>query len=153
MPVFPGTEQPLFENWTALENNGFIESKITLYSHTGTHIDVPAHLLGDGLCLDDRHAEYFEDFPSLSEESAEWLSKFNLKGVGIDAISIDEMKSDSFKVHKIFLQKNTLVIENLWNLDSIREEYFILSILPLKNKKADGSPVRAVSIENMIPAL
>ena len=200
MPVFPGTEQPIFERPNTLEKDGFQETKITMYSHTGTHIDAPAHMLSNGPYLDDldiehfignatildfsktkiklidvdclkpyeekiKNAEfiiiktgwskywgdkkYYEDFPSLSEESAKWLSQFNLKGIGIDAISIDDMNSTTFAVHKILMPKNIIIIENLTNLDSISNEYFILSILPLKNKNADGSPVRAISIENI----
>ena len=200
MPVFPGTEQPIFENANTLEKDGFEEARITMYSHTGTHVDAPAHMFSDGPYLNDLAIEhfignatildfsnksmklidvdslkpyeekiknvefiiiktgwskywgdkkYFEDFPSLNEESAKWLSKFNLKGIGIDAISIDDINSTTFAVHKILMPKNILIIENLANLDSISSEYFILSIMPLKNKNADGSPVRAISIENM----
>jgi len=47
------------------------------------------------------------------------------------------------------MTKDIIIIENLTNLDSISKEYFILSIMPLKNKNADGSPVRAISIENI----
>lgn len=200
MPVFPGTEQPIFEKANTLEKDGFQEAKITIYSHTGTHIDAPAHMLSNGPYLDDLDIEhfignatildfsnvdmklidvnslkpyedkikkvefliiktgwskywgdkkYYEAFPSLSEEAAKWLSTFNLKGIGIDAISIDDMKSTTFAVHKILMPKNILIIENLTNLNSIINEYFILSILPLKNKNADGSPVRAIAIENI----
>jgi kynurenine formamidase len=200
MPVFPGTEQPLLEKVKALENEGYREAKISMYSHTGTHIDAPAHMLSQGPFLDDLAVEhyigkavildfstggmelidlaslkpyeekikkvefliiktgwskywgdkkYFEDFPSLSEEAAKWLSEFNLKGIGVDAASIDAIKSTTFAVHKIFLQKNILIIENLTNLDSLGKEYFVLSVLPLKNKNAEGSPVRAVSIEDL----
>lgn len=200
MPVFPGTEQPFFEKANTFEKDGFREAKITMYSHTGTHIDAPAHMLSNGPYLDNldighfignatildfsnekiklidvdslklyeekiKNVEfiilktgwskywgdkkYYEDFPSLSEESAKWLSEFNLKGIGIDAISIDDIKSTTFTVHKILLPKGIIIIENLTNLDSISKEYFILSILPLKNKNADGSPVRAISIENI----
>ena len=200
MPVFPGTEQPIFDRANTLEKDGFQEAKITMYSHTGTHIDAPAHMLSNGPYLDNldidhfigkatildfseakmglididslKHYEekiknvefiiiktgwskywgdkkYYEDFPSFSEESAQWLCQFNLKGIGIDAISIDDMKSTTFSVHKILMPKNIIIIENLTNLESISSEYFILSILPLKNKDADGSPVRAISIENM----
>ena len=70
-----------------------------------------------------------------------------LKGIGIDAISIDDIKSTTFAVHKILMPKDIIIIENLTNLDCISNEYFILSIMPLKNKDADGSPVRAISIE------
>ena len=198
MPVYPGTEQPIFQKANTLEEDGFQEAKITMYSHTGTHIDSPAHMLQDRPYLDDfeidkfigkamildfstikvtsidvdrlrtyeekiRNVEfviiktgwssywgdkkYYEDFPFLSEESATWLSEFTLKGIGIDAISVDDINTSTFPVHKIFLSKDVLVIENLTNLDSINDEYFLLSIMPLKNKEADGSPVRAFSIE------
>ena len=201
MPVFPGTEQPNFEKANTFEKDGFRESKITMYGHTGTHIDAPAHMLSDGTYLGDfntehfirqatildfsnekidlinvdilkpyeekvRNAEfviiktgwsnywgdkkYYEDFPSLSEESARWLTEFNLKGIGIDAISIDDIKSTTFAIHKILMSKDIIIIENLTNLDSVGNEFFILSIMPLKIINADGSPVRAISIENMM---
>ncbi len=52
MPVYPGTEPPVFACGTSLERDGFIEKRITLFSHTGTHIDAPAHILKDGPTLD-----------------------------------------------------------------------------------------------------
>lgn len=200
MPVFPGTEQPILERANTLEKDGFQEAKIIMYSHTGTHIDAPAHMLSDGAYLDslkidhfignatvidfsnkdlqeidaeslkpyedkvrnvefvivktgwDKHwgkDKYYEGFPYLSVEAATWLSEFNLKGIGIDAISIDDIHSTTFAIHKIFMEKNMLIIENLTNLDMIHSEYFLLSILPLKSKDADGSPVRAISIEDI----
>ncbi|HWQ89674.1 MAG TPA: cyclase family protein [Desulfitobacteriaceae bacterium] len=200
MPVFPGAEQPVFEIVKTLESDGYREAKISMYTHTGTHIDAPAHILSKKPYLDDLAVEhfigkaaildfsdgemelidlaclkpyeekiknvefliiktgwskywgdekYFADFPSISEESAKWLSEFNLKGIGVDTVSIDAIKSTTFAIHKILLQKNIIIIENLANLDSLSKEHFILSVLPLKNKNADGSPVRAISIENI----
>ncbi|AFQ42811.1 cyclase family protein [Desulfosporosinus meridiei] len=199
MPVFPGTEQPIFQRANTLENDGFLEAKITMYSHTGTHIDAPAHMHLNGPYLDEfaidkfigtaiildfsrsntqvldiesiiSHEEtiqtidflilktgwskywgnpkYYKGFPYLTEKSAKWLSQFALKGIGIDAISIDDIESSSFPVHKILLEKNIIIIENLTNLDSIDTKgSFLLSVMPLKTKLADGSPVRAIAIE------
>ena len=45
MPVYPGTEQPVFEAGTSLEIEGFLEKKISFFSHTGTHMDAPAHII------------------------------------------------------------------------------------------------------------
>lgn len=59
MPVFPGTDPPAFELATTLEKQGFIEKKLTLYSHTGTHIDAPSHVMEDGLSLDSFPADRF----------------------------------------------------------------------------------------------
>jgi len=199
MPVFPGTEQPIFQKANTLAKDGFQEAKITMYSHTGTHIDAPAHMLENAPYLDDFELEkfigkavildfsnikrplialeslrpyeekikkvefiilktgwsqywgdkkYYEEFPHLSEESALWLSRFDLKGVGIDAISIDSINTITFEVHKVLMANNILIIENLTNLEAITQEYFTLSIMPLKHKQADGSPVRAFSIED-----
>jgi arylformamidase len=47
MPVFPGTEPPLFLQGNTITTDGFAEKKITFFSHTGTHIDAPAHILAD----------------------------------------------------------------------------------------------------------
>ena len=59
MPVYPGTEQPVFAEGCTLEADGFREKKITFYSHTGTHMDAPFHLLPDGRCLDDYPLGHF----------------------------------------------------------------------------------------------
>ncbi len=52
MPVYPGTEQPVIITGCSIEQDGFLEKKITFYSHTGTHMDAPAHLVKGGKFLD-----------------------------------------------------------------------------------------------------
>lgn len=52
MPVFPGTEPPEIHTVCTVAEHGFLERKIALYSHTGTHIDAPAHMVADGSTLD-----------------------------------------------------------------------------------------------------
>lgn len=59
MPVYPGTEQPVLLTGCSLEADGFLEKKITLYSHTGTHVDAPAHLIHDGCTLNDLGVSHF----------------------------------------------------------------------------------------------
>jgi arylformamidase len=197
MPYYPGTEPPILQIANTIEKDGFIETKINMHSHVGTHIDAPCHILKDGLSLDkltmdhffgkalpvsisalpvdtvtinsllkykDLIADvdfiifktgwsqhwgkqaYFKEFPTLSEESANWLSESNLKGVGIDAISVDNVNSSTFPIHKILFRKNLIIIENLTNLDLIGSEVFTFSCMPLKIKDADGSPTRAFGI-------
>lgn len=168
-----------------------------MYTHTGTHIDVPYHILEKGLTIDKFDIDnfigkariiditnigsniigikdlkkyetwlkdidylilktgwskywgddkYFRDFPTLSIEAAEWILQFNLKGIGIDAISVDPIEDKLFSVHNILFKKNLIIIENMTNLDEVKNRIFILCCLPLKFKDADGSPVRAVAI-------
>ena len=52
MPVYPGTEKPTLQAANSYEKDGFRETKLCLYSHTGTHIDAPAHLYDGALTLD-----------------------------------------------------------------------------------------------------
>lgn len=195
MPVYPGTEPPTFTIGCTIENDGFLEKKITLYSHTGTHIDAPAHLI-KGLTLDQLQIEqyfgeailvdfqnigrniiqlddltpykkeinsadfllintgwnkhwgtekYYSDYPVLSGDAADWLSKHNLKGFGIDAISADTADSTDFPIHKILFKENIIIIENLVHLENIGTNSFKFSCFPLSIQEADGSPVRAVA--------
>jgi kynurenine formamidase len=197
MPFYPGTEPPVFTRPCTLESHGFVEQKISLYSHTGTHMDAPAHILAGAPMLDDldvcsfvgpavvldlrgldraavglddvkAHAKaiegkdfvilftgwgsrwgtdaYYEGFPSLTTEAAAWLAGFNLKGVGMDMISIDPPDTETYPVHRIFMEKNTLIIENLANLEQVAGQDFLFCCLPLKLKEADGAPVRAVAM-------
>ena len=59
MPVFPGTEPPKLDAASTFENDGFRETLLTMYSHTGTHMDAPAHVREDGITLDKFGADKF----------------------------------------------------------------------------------------------
>lgn len=59
MPVYPGTERPKLEVTSTYEKTGFKETLLTMYSHTGTHMDSPAHLFANRTTLDSFSAEQF----------------------------------------------------------------------------------------------
>lgn len=194
MPVYPGTESPKISEACTMEEHGFREAYLQFYSHTGTHMDAPAHMIARGKYLDDfsieqfvgnavvievntgkieklfleqyesiiksvdfvllktnwgnkwGRADYFNNFPTLTEAAAIYLTTFNLKGVGVDAISVDEMTTKRFPVHHALLSSPMVLIENL-NLKEVKHlDIFVLNVLPLKTKKTDGSPVRASAI-------
>ncbi len=44
---------------STIERDGFLEKRITVDSHTGTHMDAPAHLLAGGNHLDDYEINRF----------------------------------------------------------------------------------------------
>lgn len=197
MPVYPGTKPPIFITRGSIDDVGFLEKQITLCSHTGTHMDAPAHLIKGSKTLDllpiehfygkaflldttniknktigikelDPHQDtikqveflliytgwsqywgtekYFSDYPVLSSETVDWLSRFDLKGFGLDTISADRADTQDFYVHKALLQNNTIIIENLTNLEKVPCKQFIFICFPLGFEKADGSPVRAVAL-------
>jgi kynurenine formamidase len=97
-------------------------------------------------------SSYFENCPIPTREAAQWLTKFNLKGIGLDAFSVDTIGSAttvneaSLPNHFIFLRKKVLLIENLTNLDKLPEFGFTFQCFPLKVENADGSPIRAIAM-------
>ena len=52
MPVYPGTETPRLEPANTYEKDGFQETRLSMFSHTGTHMDPPAHLFPQRTTLD-----------------------------------------------------------------------------------------------------
>lgn len=198
MPVFPGTEPPSLEPANTIERNGFAEKIWRMYSHTGTHVDAPAHLFKGGRTLDayplghfmgkafvpdlgfpeggryetgafqgleplikasdyvliptgwHRYwgtSRYFEGYPSLSKEAAAWLAGFGLKGIGFDAISADPVEDGELANHRIFLEREMVIVENLTSMERLKGKgLFDFFCMPLKTKEADGSPVRAGAV-------
>lgn len=73
MPVYPGTEPPRLIPANSYEKDGFKETLLQMYSHTGTHMDPPAHLFPGRTTLD--------DFP---------VSQFLGKALVIDCRSLKE---------------------------------------------------------------
>ena len=60
-------------------------------------------------------------------------------------ISADEVDTKEFPIHQIFLKNDTIIIENLANLEKLPCNQFLFSCFPLNIEDADGSPVRAVA--------
>ena len=57
--MYPGTEPPTFEPASTYGEDGFRETLVTMYTHTGTHIDPPYHLYPDRTRLDELPADRF----------------------------------------------------------------------------------------------
>lgn len=58
-PVWPGTPQPVLAEGSTLERDGFRETRLELFSHVGTHMDAPAHMLRGAVQLDELGADAF----------------------------------------------------------------------------------------------
>jgi arylformamidase len=59
MPVYPGTEPPEIIEACTIAGQGFAEKRLRLFSHTGTHLDAPAHILSGAATLDRLEAGCF----------------------------------------------------------------------------------------------
>lgn len=57
--VFPGDEQPSITTTATCAKNGYRASHLEISSHTGTHIDAPAHLVDGAPTLDTLPLDHF----------------------------------------------------------------------------------------------
>jgi arylformamidase len=89
---------------------------------------------------------YFRDYPVLSEAAARRLVSAGVRGVGVDAVSVDPLAALELPIHRILLGAGLIIVENLTNLAAIPHRSFLFSCLPLNIEGADGSPVRAVAL-------
>lgn len=87
-------------------------------------------------------AKYFEVYPAMSAEIADYLVAQKVKMVGVDSCSVDNR--DGFLIHKALLSGNVLIIENLTNLTHLAGKNFTVYALPIK-LDIDGAPARVVA--------
>lgn len=59
MPFYPGTEAPKITQKNTVDIDGFAEVEISFFSHTGTHMDAPAHMVIGGKTLDEYPIGHF----------------------------------------------------------------------------------------------
>ena len=86
---------------------------------------------------------YFEEYPAMSEDIAQYLVEQKVKMVGFDTCSADNQ--DGFPIHKTLLNGGVLIIENLTNLDQLIGKEFTLYALPIK-LQVDGAPARVIAV-------
>ena len=186
-----------------LAEEGWNATTLSLYSHSGTHMDAPRHFLPEGETIDqqdlsvcvgnaqvinltpiiprqliqiedltkrasniqpgsrlllrtDWHKQYgTEDYrnalPRISVELAHWLVEKQVAMVGVEPPSVADVNNiaELTEVHEILLKGNVLIIEGLANLDQLQSEVVQFIALPLKIENGDGSPVRAIAIEEV----
>ena len=86
-------------------------------------------------------------FPSVSIEAAEVLLKRGIVGLGIDTLSADTGTS-GFPVHRLLLENDIYLIENVSNSERLPPKGGYLITLPLKIQDGTESPVRLVAVIN-----
>jgi len=89
--------------------------------------------------------EFDFNFTYLEKSGAEYLASKKIKAVGIDSLGI-ERSQPKHETHKILAKKNIPIFEGL-DLTKVKQGRYFFHGLPLKIRKGDGSPVRAVLIE------
>ena len=118
MPVYPGTEPPSLTPASSYEKDGFKETLLNMFSHTGTHIDPPSHIFSGKATLD--------SFPA---------SQFVGKALVIDCRSLSEGDTINLNLIKKYgdaAQNADFLLFNLgwdkkWNSDAYFGDYPYLS--------------------------
>lgn len=87
---------------------------------------------------------YLENYPILNKESIDYIISSNIKGIGIDYISVDPINTTDMFVHKQLLVNDIIIYENLCNLHLLENKEFRFIGFPIQIK-GDGIPVRAVA--------
>ena len=111
MPVYPGTDTPKLIPASSYEKEGFKETLLQMYTHTGTHMDPPAHIFAGRTTLD--------QFP---------VDRFIGKALVIDCRDLEEGQTISmeriYKSGEKVKKANFLLFNLGWDKRWGRENYF-----------------------------
>ena len=88
-------------------------------------------------------SDYFENNPVITEKTAQKLIEKRISIIGLDSFTPDNKPYD---VHKIFLENDVLIVENLIDLNKLSGKRFQCFIMPMKITNADGAPCRVIGI-------
>lgn len=86
-------------------------------------------------------SEYYDNYPAMSEDIANYLVSKKVKMIGVDMCSPDH---EPFSVHRILLGSGVLIIENLTNLGELEGKEFKVYAFPIR-LQIDGAPVRVIA--------
>ena len=67
MTTFPGDLVPSVQSGATMEENGWRTKLLTISTHTGTHMDAPAHMLENGKYMDELPNENFFGFALVAD--------------------------------------------------------------------------------------
>jgi kynurenine formamidase len=86
-------------------------------------------------------------FPGYSAEAAQWLiDQRDVRGIGIDTLSIDPGISRDFATHHAVNRAGRYGLENVAALDELPARGFYLVVAPIKIESGTGGPTRVLAI-------
>lgn len=82
-------------------------------------------------------------FPGYSAEAADWLVRErDVRGIGIDTMSVDRGLSSKFEVHHVVLKAGRYALENVTNVEDLPTTGFGVIVAPIKIETGSGGPTR-----------
>ncbi len=93
--------------------------------------------------------EYYDALPRIGPDLAEWMASKRIGVLGVEppAVADPHNIEEITAIHRTLLRAHILIVEGLTNLEAISREKVTFIALPLKIERGDGSPVRALAIE------
>jgi len=112
--------------------------------------------LGDGLLICTGWSEYYgqeryrDELPRISEELAHWCVEKRVRILGVEPPSVADINNSQelTAIHRILFEGGVIVVEGLANLAALTKPKVTFIALPLKITGGDGSPARAIAIED-----
>lgn len=94
--------------------------------------------------------EYRDDLPRISLELARWIAQKKIALIGVEPPSVADVNNmqELTEVHQTLFRGNVVIVEGLAHLDEISSATVQFIALPMKIIGGDGSPVRAIAIDD-----
>ena len=170
MYVYPGDPKYTV---TPVQIGEYIISKISLGTHTGTHIDAPIHYLSNGIGIDtvplddlilqrtelrsfNKIGSYttksvlfrsgITDFSSSEYPQISMDTAKDLIDADVSVVGCDTPSIGNDDVHRLLLSSGVIIIE-LLDFTSVLDGFYSLIALPMKIKGADAAPSRVILID------
>jgi len=87
---------------------------------------------------------FFTTNPVIDPYTANAAIEKKVKIIGLDSWTPD---SEPYEVHKMLFRYEILIVENLVNLDEVKDGKFTCYVMPLNIKDADGAPCRVIAVQ------
>lgn len=161
METYPGDPEVQIDQHAAMPADEWNLLHLSLGSHTGTHVDAPAHMT-DGETVDslalDRCAGKCVVADGVIDDAKEGVAlAFRRTDITLEVARSIVRKRANFiivgdgaglriEAEKFLLENNVITFTDLVNMQQLPDgEEFMFFGFPLKIKNGDGSPVRAVA--------
>ncbi|KAL7698215.1 putative cyclase [Lotmaria passim] len=157
MPVYEGDPPVRITRVCTREKDGWEVRELQLGSHTGTHVDAPIHMHGEGPSLDELPLDRFCG-PAVVVRTTDTLfppERGLLFCEAVPASCVSRLLAArprfvggplSEEAERLLLAANVVTYTDLVNIEELIGRTFTFYGFPLRIHGGDGSPVRAVAV-------
>lgn len=163
MDVYAGDPPVHITDVRSLEKDSWRVKDLHFGSHTGTHMDAPAHMHEHGMRVDEIPLDRCFGRAMIAEPDAVYFPQnmgLIFKEGNIDAELYEKISaanptfvvtgddaSLSIELERQLLEDDILTFTDLINLSELPEDREVIFFgIPLKIKEGDGSPIRAFAV-------